>query len=121
MPDQAEYRLHCFVSDVLAFGCREDVVYFHVPNGEHRSISTARRLKRMSVLPGVSDFVFVTYGARVDFLELKSPTGRPTPEQMAFQARVVALGCRYEVARSGQEAVEILRAWGILERVRIAA
>lgn len=121
MRDNAEFRLHCHVVTLLAFGCREDIVYYHVPNGEHRTMATARRLKRMSVLAGVADLEFHLPYQPTYFLELKSPTGRLTPEQMAFRDRVLALGCRYEVARSGQAAVEILRSWGILERVRVAA
>lgn len=129
--NEAEFRLSCFVADTLRWGCRRDVVWTHFPAGEERPAEydaegnrkswAGSRLKRMGTLPGVADFVFITYGARVDFLELKAPKGTLSDEQKSFRGRVLALGCRYEIARSGQEAVEILRSWGILERVRVAA
>lgn len=121
MSRQAEFRLHCFVSDLLEFGCRDDVVYYHVPNGERRSIATARRLKRMSVLPGVADFEFHPQHQPTCFLELKSPTGRLSPAQVSFRDRITVAGRRYAVARTGQEAISILSSWGILERVKVAA
>lgn len=118
---QQEFRTACVVSDALKFGARTDVPWSHFPAGEKRSAITGARLQRMGLARGWPDYVFIPPGANVPFLELKSPGGYLTPEQMAFRDRVLANGCKYEVARTGQEAIEILRSWGILERVRVAA
>lgn len=116
-----ELLLSCAVADALRLGCRFDVVWTHFPAGEHRSKITGARLKRMGLRRGVPDYLFITAGGHIAFLELKAGKGRLSPEQMAWRDAVIALGCRYAIARTGQEAIEILQSWGILERVRAVA
>ena len=42
------------------------------------------------------------------FVEFKSETGKQSPEQVAFQARVEAQGCRYVIIRSVEELMELV-------------
>lgn len=62
----------------------------------------------MGLLPGVSDTV-VVFPGRCLFLEFKTPTGRQSPQQLAFQSKVQAKGHFYEVARSAEEALTFCR------------
>lgn len=118
---QDEFRLACVVSDALRFGASPDVVWSHFPAGEKRSAITGARLQRMGLSRGWPDYIFIVPGGRVAFLELKRTGGKLSPEQMSFRDRVLALGCRHAVADTGQRAIEILRSWGIVERLRVAA
>lgn len=118
---QEEFRLACFVADSLRWGVRPDIAWTHFPAGEDRSEITGGRLKRMGLARGWPDYLFVLPYGRIAFLELKAPKGKLSPEQRAFRDRVEALGCRYEVARTGQEAIQILTSMGILTRLRAAA
>lgn len=128
--NQQEFRTACFVADCLRYGARPEVLWTHFPAGEHRTEITGSRLKRMGLHRGWPDYMFIwpaRWGsmqlpyAMTGFLELKSDKGRLSPEQESFRDAVVGLKCAYAVARTGQEAIEILSAWGILERVKVAA
>jgi hypothetical protein len=74
----------------------------------------------MGVRRGVADICLVLPGGAAAFLELKAPGGVLSPEQLLFQQSCEWAGAPYAVARSLDEAVEILRDWGAL-RVRRAA
>ena len=49
-------------------------------------------------------------GVRLE-VEVKTPTGKISPEQVAFGARITEMGGCYILARSAEEAVQALRAW----------
>jgi hypothetical protein len=51
-------------------------------------------------------------GGRAAYLELKSRKGRLSPAQLEFRAACLAAGALYAVARSTDEAIEVLRSWG---------
>ena len=66
--------------------------FIHVPNGGSRNVIEARKLKRMGVTPGVSDFIIFTPPKDLGFIhgaiELKALDGRPpTREQLDFLER----------------------------------
>jgi hypothetical protein len=75
------------------------LLIFHVPSGEHRSIITAMKLKRMGVVPGVADFLMFVPGTAVA-IELKDKGGKQSIEQKRFQIHWEYLGHHYEIARS---------------------
>lgn len=97
-------------------GVRE-LVHFHVPNGEARSKVTGARLKALGVRPGVADFAMVLPGGRAAFLELKTPTGRASPEQRVFRCDAEAAGALYAIARTPEEVEATLAGWGALRRL----
>jgi hypothetical protein len=109
----AEWQLHLYIVQLLRYCASRDVLWYHCPNGEARSPKTGARLKAMGVRPGVADFCLTIRG-HSHFLELKRRTGRQSPEQIAFAAAAEAAGASYAVARSPEEAKEILRRWGAL-------
>jgi hypothetical protein len=79
----------------------------------------------MGLKPGWPDFIFLSSTGRVYFLELKSSIGDlddgrqfslipgVTPQQ-AFHRRMHAWGIECQVARSIDEAIRILTAWGVI-------
>ena len=58
-PGPSEFEIHCMVADYLRHGLAPGWMWFHPANGELRNKATGGRLKRMGVMPGVSDIVLV--------------------------------------------------------------
>jgi hypothetical protein len=115
-----EESVHGAVVELLRLKAHRDLIYFHPANGGERRLSVALRLKRMGVVAGVPDLAFVLPDGRAAFLEVKTRTGRMSPEQMMFAARCKAVGTPFAIARSVDEAERVLASWGAL-RVRQAA
>lgn len=57
--------------------------------------------------PGGSDFVG-TYRGRALYVEIKTPTGRQSPEQKTFQNKVERHGALYRIVRSVEDAYALL-------------
>jgi hypothetical protein len=88
--------------------------WFAVPNGGHRHIATARKLKAEGVRPGVPDLVFCLPGGRFAGLELKASKGRLSEHQRGFCCEIVSAQGLWAVARSIDDAWGVLAAWGCL-------
>ena len=61
-----------------------------------------RRLVRFGV-PGQADLTGILPGGRRVEIETKSPTGRQTPDQRAFQTMIERFGGLYVLARSVED------------------
>lgn len=109
-----EENLHILCNDFLNFGVKNAVI-FHPANGGLRSLSEAMRFKRMGLRAGVADLVMI-YKGRTYFLEIKSPAGRLTPEQLAFADDARSAGAEVAVIRSLDDLRLALKAWGIRTR-----
>jgi hypothetical protein len=94
-----EFRLHCAALKYLRLVCPDCIVY-HVPNGEHRSKETGRKLKAAGVMPGVFDLVMIAPDGRHFYLEAKSQTGRLSPEQQWFQGELILRAIPYVIFRN---------------------
>jgi hypothetical protein len=105
-----EFTLQKFVVQLLRLSAYSNVVWFAVPNGEHRSPRTGAKLKAQGVIPGVADLVVVVKG-HAHFLELKTERGRTSAEQRAFAEKVADARALYAVARSPEAARNILEIW----------
>jgi hypothetical protein len=117
-PPPLEFKLHCAVADLIRVSLKPGWIAFHCPNGEGRDRVTGARLKRMLVLPGVSDFILIAPpDGIVHALELKRGGLKPTPEQLDFLHQVKAAGGKANWANSFDGAVQILKTWGA---VRVA-
>lgn len=107
-----ENALHLGVTNALRAGAPADLLWFHVPNGGRMDPRRGWWLAQMGVLPGVADLVLMREG-RVLFLELKAPkSGVQSDAQKAFEAAATEAGAEYAIARTIDEAVEIIREWG---------
>lgn len=87
-------------------------------NGVRVSAPIRAKLKASGVRPGVLDLVFVVLWDVGDlkagdtfWLEVKSATGQPTPEQKVVMAALWSRG-RGAYARSVEQACAALSAWG---------
>lgn len=86
---------------------------FAIPNGGYRHPREAKKLKDTGTLPGVADLCVLLGGGRAGFIEMKTPTGRMTPEQKAFQMTCETSGTPYEVCKSVDDVVATLTFWGV--------
>jgi hypothetical protein len=116
----SELQIHCGVADALRMLARPGVLWSHFPSGESRDARTGAKLKHMGLQPGWPDFIIIVpdypWGNRTCFLELKTIRGRLSPSQQEFRDNAVAVGCLHSVARSVDEAVEVLSRWGAIRR-----
>ncbi len=118
---RTEATLQRAIVELLRKAAHGDVLWFHVPNGEHRNAVTGARLKSLGVRPGVADLAFVLPGGRAAFLELKRDNGRQSQSQRIFESDCERSGAYYEVARNIDEAIGILRAWRVINSNTTAA
>ncbi|MGY3265827.1 VRR-NUC domain-containing protein [Lysobacter sp. HA35] len=88
-----------------------------VPNGGKRGIKTGRDLKAEGVRRGVPDYLWpCTRGGYCGLaIELKTDTGRASPEQRAWLAHLRAQGWRAEVARGWEQARDLVLDYLALE------
>ncbi len=99
---------------------------FSVPNGGARSKATAGRLKAEGVTAGVSDLILLAPRCRANItennaasieikhalcIEMKTPKGRQSPEQKAWQLLVEGHGYKYAVCRSLDEFIDTVEVY----------
>lgn len=58
-------------------------------------------------IPGMSDLLFIGKGF-IAWIEVKTPKGRPSKEQINFIERMQALGHKAGIARSVEDALKII-------------
>lgn len=89
-------------------------VIHHSPNEtkwrSKRAMQTVQKAKRMGTLVGFPDLLVIWCGS-VWAIEVKAPGSNPTPEQRAVGADIEAMGGRWGVARSVDEAEALVKAW----------
>ena len=110
---QPEYALQCAVVEHLRRRAPKTVRWWHTPNGGYRGVREAGRLKRMGVLPGVSDIIAVRQGG-IFCLELKSPNGRLSQDQADFLDFMETIGAGCCVCNDLDGALAVLKKWGII-------
>ncbi len=71
---------------------------FSVPN-EGKDVKEQMFKKATGMVSGVSDMIVVIPN-KVLFIEVKTPTGKQSPNQLKFQQTVQALGFEYFLVRS---------------------
>lgn len=114
-PSDAEHRLQC--ACVRWFRLAHPALrqmLFAVPNGAFRNKATAVKLKAEGVTPGVSDLILLvpnrTYCALL--IEMKTPEGRQSDSQRAWQDAVTATGrYAYVIARTVEQFAGIIEAY----------
>jgi hypothetical protein len=75
----------------------------------------AARMKMEGMRAGVADICIMLGDGRVVWLELKTAKGKQTSDQLEFQKVCEALGHPYLLAHSLDEAMNGLRAAGVLK------
>lgn len=90
---------------------------FAVPNGARVTPSIAVRLKAEGMESGIPDWVlplpqpyrFEHLSASGLMIEFKSALGRLSEEQKTYRTRILEAGWRYEVCRTPDEAIAIVK------------
>ncbi len=92
------------------------IFVFMVPNDAAGKITPAKagRLKAMGLRAGISDLVLVGPDGQAYFLEVKTPGGKLSESQKLFSNLCLAKGWKYAVARSVEDAAELVRVWGLV-------
>ena len=90
------------------FGTRSDMRLWRANTGAAR---VGRRFIRFGV-PGQADLTGILPGGRRLEIEVKSPTGRQTPDQQAFQTMLERFGGLYVLARSVNDVRRAINAAG---------
>jgi hypothetical protein len=119
-PPALERQTHIAIADSLDLGSAPGWIWTHFPAGEKRSKETAALLKRMGVKPGFSDFLLISPTGQHHWLELKRGRAPLTEAQEAFRDACQARGVPHAVARSFNEAMQVLELWDAV-RVRVEA
>jgi VRR-NUC domain len=120
LPPAPEFRTHCAIADALRVGIAPGWIWTHFPAGEKRDAGAAARLKRMGLKPGFPDFLLIAPTGVHCWLELKRGRARLTEAQDLFRTEMLERGVPHAVARSFDEAIRVLTAWGAI-RLRVAA
>lgn len=83
-----------------------------IPNGGYRNHKEAMVLMATGVYKGFSDLIVVhrktNEPATVLFIEVKTPSGVQSSDQIQFEHHVEALGLRYHIVRSLQEFKDLI-------------
>ena len=114
-PRQEESRLQQACVRLFALRWpRLEGLLLAVPNGGRRDATTGARLKKEGVVAGVSDLLLLApspAGAHGLCIEMKTPSGRQSPAQRAWQQKVEARGYRYALCRSLEEFASTVEAY----------
>ena len=117
MPKELEHQVQKAICQYLDL---QKIFYFAVPNGGHRHIKVASKLKAEGVKAGIPDLCILKDGFAY-FIEVKrpktqdSPKGRVTKNQIEVFGKITDTGCKVEVAYSVSDVEEILRSWRIID------
>ena len=110
---QEEHRIQCAIVKwfYYAYPQYRDGCLFAVPNGGHRNIQTAARLKAEGVTSGVADLLLLVPKREYHGLcvEVKTPVGRQSDNQKNWQRIIEAQGFKYCIVRSLDEFAELVR------------
>ena len=112
-PRIPENVLQKAIAKLLEVAAPRKVMWFHVPNGEKREAVTAALLKGMGVKPGVPDLLlYDTSTGHLYAIEVKAKDGYLSESQKAWMEHFTSSPtARYAVARSVEDAVQILQDW----------
>lgn len=88
----------------------ELAMLYHIPNERKCSVQEGARLKRMGVKRGVPDLCLPIPRGKYHglYIEMKTETGRPTPEQKWWGEKLTGAGYFWEVCHGWQIAVRVL-------------
>ena len=116
-PLPKEDRTTAAVADALRVAAAPGWMWSHFPAGEARDEQTGAKLKRMGLKRGWSDFVLIAPDGRHHWMELKRGKASLRVEQEAFAQQLLQRGVPWKVARSFDEAIAVLTAWGAIKLV----
>jgi VRR-NUC domain len=114
MAKSPEHAIQVALIHELRYRLRPAVISFAIPNGGHRHIGVAKKLKAEGVLAGMPDLGFAVEDGRTHWIEMKAPGGDISDNQEIVRDRLIRLGHNWAMAKSVEEALEHLDAWKVL-------
>jgi len=90
----------------------KNICYFAVPNGGHRHMLVAKKLKAEGVKAGVPDLAIVHNGKYYG-IEVKTPKGRLSENQKLMITLLENNGASVGIVRGISDTAELLNEWGI--------
>jgi hypothetical protein len=115
--DPSEHSIQSQLLGILTYALRPEICVVAIPNQSNRHINNAIKMKAEGLRRGATDLVFmfpVEEGA-VAWLEMKTRTGSLSDYQIGFSAICERLGHRWAMARSVDQALDVLRGWNALK------
>ena len=114
MRSDKEHKIQCeFIRWVRLSEKRHKALalLYAVPNGGHRNITTARKMKAEGVKAGVPDICLpVPNGAYSSlYIEMKTEKGRQSKIQEEYAALLEAFGSCYRICRNAHEAISTVK------------
>jgi hypothetical protein len=85
------------------------VLIFAIPNGGHRAISTAKRLKAEGVVPGIPDLHVPAWRLWVEMKRVKG--GKLSAEQVAMIGHLESIGHKVIVGKGAEDASAQIVEW----------
>jgi len=112
-PRMPESAIHEGIAKLLEVAAPRRVLWWHTPNGEKRDKVTAAILKRMGTKPGIPDFLlYDTSTGYLYAMEVKAKDGHLSESQSAWMEHFTNSPTgRYAVARSVDDAIQIMQEW----------
>lgn len=111
-----ETELQIAAVNLLSLILPAGAMIHHSHNEGRRTKRDAGLAKAMGQRAGFADLIILWRGTTY-FIEFKSRTGKQSPAQKEFEADVVATGFpHYEIVRSIEQLVGVIRAWGLEAR-----
>lgn len=82
---------------------------FAVPNGGRRDAREARSMRLEGVEAGVADMILIDNGGKAVFIEFKTPKGKQSQHQVAFETAVTNNGNDYYIVRTFEDFVNVVK------------
>ena len=111
-----EFPKQCVIADICRLWITPGWKWTALPFGEYRTAATAGRLKRMGVMPGWPDLMFVSPTGVHHYVELKRAGGVLNPAQKEMRDFFVSAGVPYLKSSRVDEVLATLQAWGALRK-----
>lgn len=83
------------------------MVVFSIPNERNAGVSDAARMRATGLTKGAPDLICWSGDGKCWWLELKTPTGKRSPEQECMEDVAQRIGVGYKVVRSVDDIKDI--------------
>lgn len=113
--DPSEHSIQESLVDILKYAARPEVFVYAIPNAGRRSRRAGAAMVAEGLRKGVADLCIMWEGGQSGYLEMKTRTGPLRVEQKGFRAICGRLDHRWAMARSVEEALDVLRGWNALK------
>ena len=88
-----------------------DYLIHAVPNGGHRNVVEALKLKSTGTVPGVADLIIHFPNGRCVMVEVKNEKNTQSPAQKKIEAKIKAMGGNYILVRGLEDFKEQIKAF----------